>query len=150
MLLSALPHSGHLKWVIDITLGYPDQTPLDAATIIAGHRAPCQTTLYYRKYPIHQVPQEEDALLKWLYQRYAEKDKLIERFNETGRFPDACVKPKPGHGKGNGFVTNVIVEPKVLPMNLVWIAGLNILFLSSTLFHGYLIQWALSSLAGPF
>ncbi|GCB69085.1 hypothetical protein scyTo_0012360, partial [Scyliorhinus torazame] len=38
-------------------------------------------------YPIKDVPMESEALTRWLYQRFVEKDELLAHFYETGAFP---------------------------------------------------------------
>lgn len=77
-----------LKYVIDVTIGYMNGRPFDLLTnVIAGVSEPCQTVIHYRKYPAAVVPHSETALTHWLYERFAEKDKLLECFYRTGNFP---------------------------------------------------------------
>lgn len=84
-------NSGKIKWIIDVTIGYPDAKPLDAFCIFFGHRPPCKTTLLYRIYPLEEIPTEGNQLLLWLFKIWEEKDKYLEEFYETGKFPsDAC------------------------------------------------------------
>lgn len=44
-----------LKYVLDITIAYPDGEPLDLPTIVTGMRRPCQTHLLYRLYRCSEV-----------------------------------------------------------------------------------------------
>ena len=37
------PDSGALKWIVDVTIGYPQGQPLDVFAILFGHRSPCTT-----------------------------------------------------------------------------------------------------------
>ncbi|XP_078505867.1 acyl-CoA:lysophosphatidylglycerol acyltransferase 1 [Lissotriton helveticus] len=80
-----------LQWVIDTTIGYPNADPMDIQTWILGYRQPMVTHVYYRIYPIKDVPLETEALTDWLYQRFVEKEDLLSHFYETGAFP-----PPPG------------------------------------------------------
>ena len=77
-----------MRWLIDATIGYPDGADLNFQTIIAGTRRPCQTVVYYRKFPISDIPIETAALTMWLYDRFVEKEKLLEIFYKTGKFPE--------------------------------------------------------------
>ncbi|KAM4771543.1 acyl-CoA:lysophosphatidylglycerol acyltransferase 1 [Rhinophrynus dorsalis] len=76
-----------LQWVIDTTIGYPNADPMDIQTWILGYRQPTVTHVYYRIYPIRDVPMETEALTDWLYQRFVEKEELLSHFYETGAFP---------------------------------------------------------------
>ncbi|XP_048392205.1 acyl-CoA:lysophosphatidylglycerol acyltransferase 1 [Stegostoma tigrinum] len=76
-----------LQWVIDITIAYHKAKPIDIQTWIIGYREPTVTHVHYRIYPIKDVPIESEALTKWLYQRFVEKDELLAHFYETGAFP---------------------------------------------------------------
>lgn len=40
-----------IRWVLDITIAYPQGKPLDLPTIITGSRPPCETVLFYRVFP---------------------------------------------------------------------------------------------------
>lgn len=44
-----------LKYVLDITVGYPDGEPLDLPSIVTGMRKSCQTHLLYRLYRCSEV-----------------------------------------------------------------------------------------------
>lgn len=44
-----------LKYVLDITIAYPDGEPLDLPTIVTGLRKSCQTHLLYRLYRCSEV-----------------------------------------------------------------------------------------------
>jgi len=81
-----------LKWIIDVTIGYPER-PLDLFTITSGTRPPCQVAVHYRRYRADSVPCEHDALLRWLYDRWAEKDQLLDHFYRTGAFPVSPTDP---------------------------------------------------------
>lgn len=71
-------HERKLKWVIDITIGYPERDPLSFPGMMAGIYSPRHIHVHYRAYPINSIPQ--DNLQPWLYDRFTEKEKLLEHF----------------------------------------------------------------------
>ena len=77
-----------LKWLIDATIGYPNNLDLNGLTIIAGTRNPCNVTVHYRKFPISELPLDNESLIKWMYDRYEEKEIMLEVFHRTGQFPE--------------------------------------------------------------
>ncbi|XP_015513986.2 acyl-CoA:lysophosphatidylglycerol acyltransferase 1 isoform X1 [Neodiprion pinetum] len=85
-----------LSWVLDITIAYPQGKPIDLPTIVTGSRPPCDTVLFYRVYPSSQVPKEPELLTKWLYDRWVEKEALLENFYKYGTFPQAPGTPQNG------------------------------------------------------
>lgn len=96
----------HLDYILDITIAYPNGEPLDLPTIVTGNRDPFQTHFLYRLYPTSQVnyinissrlyydslylfvqvPKNEEALTAWLYDRWSEKERLLEEFYKYGTF----------------------------------------------------------------
>lgn len=79
-----------INWVLDITIAYPQGKPIDLPTIITGSRPPCETVLFYRLYPSNLVPREPELLSKWLYDRWVEKESLLENFYKHGTFLGTC------------------------------------------------------------
>ncbi|KAF3427713.1 hypothetical protein E2986_04149 [Frieseomelitta varia] len=75
-----------INWILDITIAYPQGKPLDLPTIITGSRPPCETVLFYRVFPSSVVPREPELLSKWLYDRWVEKEALLENFYKYGTF----------------------------------------------------------------
>lgn len=76
-----------LQWVVDVTIAYPNARPMDIQTWIFGYRPATVTHVHYRIYPIKDVPVETEPLTDWLYQRFVEKEDLLEHFYQTGAFP---------------------------------------------------------------
>ncbi|KAL3052347.1 acyl-CoA:lysophosphatidylglycerol acyltransferase 1 [Trematomus bernacchii] len=76
-----------LQWVVDVTIAYPKARPMDIQTWIFGYRPPTITHVHYRMYPIKEVPVEAEALTDWLYQRFVEKEELLNHFYAKGSFP---------------------------------------------------------------
>ena len=77
-----------LKWLIDTTIGYPDNTDLNILTIVAGTRKPCNVTVHHRVFPIEELPLDTESLIEWMYDRYVEKEAMLEIFHKTGKFPE--------------------------------------------------------------
>ncbi|XKL61848.1 hypothetical protein PGB90_001681 [Kerria lacca] len=95
--IAGVSNSDRLQWILDITVAYPDAVPLDLPTIIMGYRRPCKTYLCYRLYPSSQVPRDHENMTKWLFDRWVEKEKMLETFYQTGEFPyeNYCSSTKP-------------------------------------------------------
>ncbi|XP_011871933.1 PREDICTED: acyl-CoA:lysophosphatidylglycerol acyltransferase 1-like [Vollenhovia emeryi] len=75
-----------ISWILDVTIGYPDDKPLTAVNIATGSRPPFETVLFYRLFPSSVVPREREQLSTWLYDRWAEKEALLENFYKHGTF----------------------------------------------------------------
>ena len=75
-----VPVDRKLKWIVDITIGYPERDSLSFPGMIAGIYTPRHVHLHYRVYPIKEVPCDSDSLQTWLYNRYTEKEELLENF----------------------------------------------------------------------
>nr|XP_022332436.1 acyl-CoA:lysophosphatidylglycerol acyltransferase 1-like isoform X3 [Crassostrea virginica] len=69
-----------LKWVIDMTVGYPGANPYNSHGMFVGYWPPHQIEIHYRVYPIDEVPQDKEGLTKWMYERYQEKEVLLQEF----------------------------------------------------------------------
>ena len=123
-----------LKWVIDITIGYPENSPLDIFQVLSGRRPSCTTVLYYRKYPISEVPTDEEQLLKWMYKRFEEKENLLETFYTRGEF---VINPSYHSASSSG---KLITKPRMVKMDVVKIWMLHSLFLLSSYFHCCLLS----------
>ncbi|XP_063385135.1 acyl-CoA:lysophosphatidylglycerol acyltransferase 1-like isoform X1 [Cydia fagiglandana] len=80
--------SPHLEWVLDVTIAYPDRVPLHLIQdVVCGIRPPCSIRLHYRLYPITEVPPDSEGMTQWLYDRFIEKDRMLEEYYRTGQFP---------------------------------------------------------------
>lgn len=125
----------HLKWIIDITIAYPKGKPLDLLHMIFGSLAPCQTVMHFRRYRAEDVAHTGDALLKWVYDRWVEKDRLLAHFYETGKFP---ILPISEGIRNDG--------PKTLSLKWWWYSVLNVLFFLSACLHLYIASAVVSAL----
>jgi len=77
-----------IEWVVDMTLAYPKAEPIDMPGICIGWWEPRDMHVHYRAYPISDIPSDSDGQLSWLYDRYEEKEKLLEQYYLTNKFPD--------------------------------------------------------------
>lgn len=121
-----------LRWVLDITIAYPDGKPLDLPTIIAGYREPCQTFMFYRLYPSVELPENQEAITKWLYARWEEKEKILDTFYKTGEIPvsDYCASPLP---------------PQVVQQDLLRFVIIHLFFLASSFLHYKLFTYLVAT-----
>ncbi|KAL1484455.1 hypothetical protein MTO96_032574 [Rhipicephalus appendiculatus] len=117
-------HKGEeaIKWVVDITIGYPDMgKPLDLFVISGGFRKQCVVHMHYRRFPISEVPiHDSEALTKWLYDRGG------------------------GEGAGKNHPAPLRETPLRVDFNIVWIVLVHAFFIMSTLFHVALFRWLAS------
>jgi 1-acyl-sn-glycerol-3-phosphate acyltransferase len=74
----------HVGAVYDVTLGYEGGVPT-LWQYIQGF-AP-RAHVHVRRFPIADIPTDEDALAEWLLERFREKDDLLDRFYRDGNFP---------------------------------------------------------------
>lgn len=127
-----------IKWVIDATIGYPYGCPVDLLSMILLTAKPCKVFIYYRRYPVEEIPTEVEALTKWLYDRFVEKEELLSEFYRTGSFPS---RPS--------FHSKILEKPYAVEFDSSVILVTHLLFIISTLFHYWLITW-LIAVVWPF
>lgn len=133
-----------LKYILDITVAYPNKEPLDLGDIVTGLRKPCQTHILYRLFRSSEVsrninlsyflciltlcvlflkvPLDEEPLTKWLYDRFIEKEKLLTDFYRDGTF---------------SYQGELI--PNVAQQDVLKFLIIHLFFLVSTYFHYQLI-----------
>lgn len=111
-----------LSWVLDITIAYPKGEPLNLLAIVLGHKIPCKTIVFYRLYNCEELPAGTEALTQWLYDRFEEKEIMLETFYKTGSIPV------------NQYSTNPI-HPQVVAQDCLRFIILHIFFITSTYLH---------------
>ncbi|BES93449.1 Acyltransferase [Nesidiocoris tenuis] len=101
-----------LRWVLDITIAYPEGKPIDLPTIVAGCRKPCQTFMFYRLYPSIDLPEDLESITKWLFARWEEKERILDTFYKTGEIPveEYCSSPLPPQVVHQDFVRFIIIH----------------------------------------
>lgn len=120
-----------LEYILDVTIGYPNGKPLDLPNIVHGFRNPCQTYLFYRLYRSSEVPRDSESLTRWLYDRFFEKERLLEEFYRTGTFPCG------GIGGSSSATTTTL--PTVVQQDLLRFLLIHLFFITSTYVHYQLI-----------
>ncbi|TRY71726.1 hypothetical protein TCAL_00288, partial [Tigriopus californicus] len=83
-----------LTKLVDVTIAYPDGMPLDLLNIAFGNRPACTTHVHYRVFDVHDIPLDPDGRKTWMYQVYADKERLLSTFYQTGVFPYDLVNPQ--------------------------------------------------------
>lgn len=128
-----LPHSNgaisadsiddRVEYLVDITIAYEQGKALSLLDwILASYSGPRSVHVLYRKFPVEHLPRDSSALQQYFYERFAEKDRLLEHFYEKGAFPEEF-----GPGKK--------VELPVAKM-----VAQHVFYLASTLFYWWWIK----------
>ncbi|XP_077292912.1 acyl-CoA:lysophosphatidylglycerol acyltransferase 1-like [Arctopsyche grandis] len=119
-----LLNKNRLRWVLDITIGYENAKPIDLTDIVTGKRPPCTTHLHYRLFPSSEIPSDHEEMTKWLYDRFVEKESLLEYFYEKGCFPALCP---------DGITRDD--QPKLINQDYIRFLFINLFFIASTIFQ---------------
>ncbi len=82
----------HLDAIYDLTIGYPATfgrgRPGRTPTLVNCFEARVERIdVHVRRYPIAELPQDDEALAAWAMARFREKDELMAAFARDGRFP---------------------------------------------------------------
>ncbi|KAJ8311057.1 hypothetical protein KUTeg_011391 [Tegillarca granosa] len=72
-----------VKWIIDMTIGYPNAEPLDLHGMCIGYWSPRDIRVHYKAYPVDDIPHDTEGLTKWLYQRYIDKEHMLSEFYKS-------------------------------------------------------------------
>ncbi|XP_067011873.1 acyl-CoA:lysophosphatidylglycerol acyltransferase 1 [Anabrus simplex] len=123
--------SDELSWVLDITIAYPEGKPLDLGAIVTGYRKPCKTFLFYRLFRCTEVPRDHEAMAKWLYDRFAEKERMLDAYYKTGQFPCHEFSSSP-------------IPPTEVSQDCLRFAILHLFFITSTYIHFQLLSYVVS------
>lgn len=126
-----------LEYILDITIGYPNGKPLDLPNIVHGFRNPCQTYLFYRLYRSSEVPRDSESLTRWLYDRFFEKERLLEEFYRTGTFPSDSSSATTTTTTTPGATTHC--GPTVVQQDLLRFLLIHLFFVTSSYVHYQLI-----------
>jgi len=78
------------RYLVDVTVAYPNGEPLDLLQILLAHRPACEVAIHYRLIKIDDVPRKsEEELTKFMYRLWEEKENLLDHFYREGVFPGA-------------------------------------------------------------
>lgn len=75
---------GHVDAVYDITIGYEEGVPT-LWQFIKGLSTVAH--LHVHRTPVAELPRSDEALARWLQERYQVKDRLLAHFYQHGAFP---------------------------------------------------------------
>ena len=76
-----------LKWIVDVTIGYPDGHGIPWKSLLSVGNRPFKITVLYRIWHIDEVPKDEDKLGEWLREQWLIKEKMLDCYYHTGRYP---------------------------------------------------------------
>ncbi|KAL1509716.1 hypothetical protein ABEB36_004412 [Hypothenemus hampei] len=110
---------GHVEYIVDITIAYPNGVPIDLSHIVFGNRPPCETVLFYRVYRATEVPENEESLTNWLIQRWKEKEAMLQTYYDTGSIP-------------NKFCHSTTCAPTLVVQDYLRFLILNMFFITSS------------------
>jgi lysophosphatidylglycerol acyltransferase 1 len=76
-----------IKYLLDVTIAYPNGHPLSLGTLVFGSREKCDIAVNYKMYNSTDVPfDDDDKLRDWMYKVYEEKDKILDNYYKYGEF----------------------------------------------------------------
>ncbi|XP_062601256.1 acyl-CoA:lysophosphatidylglycerol acyltransferase 1-like, partial [Saccostrea cucullata] len=79
-------NSERLNWIIDMTIAYPKGEAPNALILMFSMGKFPPIHIHYRVFNIQNVPRDENGLTKWMYDRYVEKEAMLDHFYNTGVF----------------------------------------------------------------
>jgi lysophosphatidic acid acyltransferase/lysophosphatidylinositol acyltransferase len=74
-------HKSHIKYVYDFTIHYSPTIP-NVYDIFAHKLHTTKVTIDIKRFEISELPSTDSELTQWLYNRFQEKDKLMERLQQ--------------------------------------------------------------------
>lgn len=75
---------GHVQAVYDVTIAYEGRV-LKLWDILKGN--PQKAHLHVRRFPVPELPKDDETLAEWAVTLFAEKERLLAQFQQTGAFP---------------------------------------------------------------
>jgi hypothetical protein len=122
-----------LKWVIDVTICYPNARPLDFFRILFADRPPCETVMYYRRYRAEDIPRDEEELTQWLFGRWKEKDDILASYYSS-----------------DGKMSESLAKRRILWVNSLQCVLINLAFITSTYIHFQMMKQVVGFLFNIF
>jgi len=71
--------------ILDLTIAYENNVK---PTMWSAFSGSCPKTVHIHIKKVDNPPNEEEEFKKWLTEKYQDKDKLLDKFRETNKFPD--------------------------------------------------------------
>jgi len=78
----------YVDCIYDLTVGYPNNEKPTFFTALNG-RCPSVVNIHIRRIPMKNVPETEEELKKWCFDKFSEKDVLLDYFKQHQKFPGA-------------------------------------------------------------
>ncbi|CAF94227.1 unnamed protein product, partial [Tetraodon nigroviridis] len=132
---------GTVKAVYDVTLNFKDNQTPTLLGIVNGKKYKADMSV--RRFPVEDIPDDEQECAKWLHKLYQEKDALQETYNKEGKFPGPKVIPRrrPWTLLNFLFWASVLLSPLIKFAYGVAISG------SPLLIIGFIIFLVIASIA---
>ncbi|XP_054869032.1 1-acyl-sn-glycerol-3-phosphate acyltransferase gamma-like [Amphiprion ocellaris] len=77
--------------VYDVTLNFKDNQTPTLLGIVNGKKY--KANLSVRRFPVEDIPDDEQECANWLHKLYQEKDALQEMYSKEGKFPGPTIIP---------------------------------------------------------
>lgn len=93
--VQTLRQVGGIQAVHDITVAYPDDIVCNEKDVILG-RLPHQVHFHVKRYPISDLPMDENGLAEWIKRRWNEKEERLREFYSKPmprKFEDVAYMP---------------------------------------------------------
>lgn len=112
-----------VEYVYDCTIAYEGIPPggygQDIFTLRSVYfqgRPPKSVNMHWRRFAVSEIPiDDKDAMYEWMLARWREKDELLDKFQQTGKFPAAKEAVTIANGPDDEFKTpyiNTEVKPR--------------------------------------
>lgn len=137
---SNLQKCRNLKWIVDTTIAYPRGEAPNALFLIFSRGRFPPIHVHYRVFEIDSVPRDEGGFKNWMYDRYIEKEAMLEQFYKTGSLGENLTESIDTDTKGAfcsvlfyammAFCfTKFFYVPVISLVNLKWILFLVLIYL---------------------
>lgn len=79
---------GSTSYLLDITIGYPQRSPLSMLRLFAGtlNPQPYRLGVHLRRFRMDEIPSDREARERWLVDRWVEKEALLAAWYTNGTF----------------------------------------------------------------
>ena len=75
-----------LQKIVDVTIGYPNNTPINFLDIMLGKRKECIINVHYRIFDVADISTKDKIQLQnWMNKLYQEKDEFFNKFHFSGK-----------------------------------------------------------------
>ena len=102
--------------------GYAQDSFTLRSTYLEG-RPPKSVNMYWRRFALSEIPLDDTkAFEEWISQRWKEKDRLLEQYMQTGRFPaDDDTEPETPRLKGAGYINTEVKLAKWYELGQIFV-----------------------------